>query len=234
MSIKPKIAVVTGSSTGIGKALSVKLSKRGYFLVLISRNKSKLHKISEEINDNCLIIPSDLTQKKSINKIKKEIDKLQNIDILINNAGIGIFNKLQNISEEEWDMQIDLNLKASFLMSKMIVPKMIENRSGKIVFINSVAGINAYPLSSAYVASKFGLRGFTSSLREELREHNIKVISVHPGAIDTPFWNNVNVDFPRKEMISADDLADSIINSILAKNNVVHEEIVIRRTAGDF
>ena len=137
MSINSKIAVVTGSSTGIGRALSIELSKKGYFLVLISRNKSNLQKISTEISDNCLIIPSDLTQKKSINKIKKEIDKLQNIDILINNAGIGIFNKLQNISEEEWDMQIDLNLKASFLMSKMIVPKMIENHTGKIVFINS-------------------------------------------------------------------------------------------------
>ena len=97
-----------------------------------------------------------------------------------------------------------------------------------------MAGLHPYKNSTAYVASKFGLRGFTSSLREELREHNIKVISVHPGAIDTPFWNNINADFPRKEMISADDLADSIINSILAKNNVVHEEIVIRRTAGDF
>ena len=86
----------------------------------------------------------------------------------------------------------------------------------------------------AYVASKYALRGFASSLREELREHNIKVISIFPGSIDTPFWDNINVDFPRNQMMKSEDVAESIIDSILAKNNVVNEEIVIRRTAGDF
>ena len=119
-------------------------------------------------------------------------------------------------------------------MTKKIVPLMIKRKSGKIVFINSVAGINPYPNGSAYVASKYALRGFASSIREELREHNIKVISFHPGAIDTPFWDNSKVDFPRNEMLSSQDVADSIINTILAKNNVVHEEVIIRRTAGDF
>ena len=119
-------------------------------------------------------------------------------------------------------------------MSHYIAESMIKRKTGRLVFINSVAGINAYPYSSAYVASKFGLRGFTASLREELREHNIKVISVHPGAIDTPFWNNVNVDFPKDEMLKSDDVAESVVHAILAPNNVVQEEVVIRRTGGDF
>ena len=119
-------------------------------------------------------------------------------------------------------------------MSKMVVPNMKKNKSGKIVFINSVAGLHPYPYSSAYVASKFGLTGFSSSLREELRESNIKVLSYHPGAIDTPFWNNSKTDFPRKEMLSSKDVAESIVSSILAKKNIVHEQVIIRRTAGDF
>ncbi len=118
-------------------------------------------------------------------------------------------------------------------MTRYIVPQMIKNKTGKIVFINSIAGINAYPYSSAYVASKFGLRGFSSSLREELREHNIKVISIHPGAVNTPFWNNVKADFPREQMLSSIDVASSIVNAVMAPNNVVQEEIVIRRTGGD-
>ena len=118
-------------------------------------------------------------------------------------------------------------------MSRYITESMINRKTGKLVFINSVAGINPYPYSSAYVASKFGLRGFTSSLREELREYNIKVISVHPGAINTPFWNNVNVDFPKDEMMNSDDVAESVVHAILAPNNIVQEEVVIRRTAGD-
>ena len=110
---------------------------------------------------------------------------------------------------------------------------MIAKRSGKIVFINSVAGINPYPYSSAYVASKYGLRGFSSSIREELREYNIKVISIHPGAINTPFWNNVKGDFPRKDMLDPKDISNVVVDAILAENDIVHEEIVVRRTAGD-
>ena len=84
------------------------------------------------------------------------------------------------------------------------------------------------------VASKYGLRGFSSSLREELREYNIKVISVYPGAIDTPLWDSMSMDGLRSEMMSVDDVSDVIINSIISPNNCVVEDIIIRRTAGDF
>ena len=99
---------------------------------------------------------------------------------------------------------------------------------------NSVAGKKGYAFSSAYVTSKFGLLGFSKSMRNELREHNIKVISVHPGAVDTNFWNNVEGDFPRDEMMSSENVAKSITHAILAPENVVLEEIDIQRTAGDF
>ena len=128
---------------------------------------------------------------------------------------------------------MNTNLRGSFLMTKLSVKSMIAKRSGKIVFINSVAGINPYPYSSAYVASKYGLRGFSSSIREELREYNIKVISIHPGAINTPFWNNVKGDFPRKDMLDPQDISNVVVDAILAENDIVHEEIVVRRTAGD-
>ena len=118
-------------------------------------------------------------------------------------------------------------------MTKRVVSNMKKNKNGKIVFINSVAGINAYPYSSAYVASKFGLRGFSSSLREELREDNIKVISIHPGSVDTPFWDNIKADFPRENMLSSRNVSLAIINAILSPDNLVQEEIVIRRTGGD-
>ena len=118
-------------------------------------------------------------------------------------------------------------------MTRNIIPMMKKNKNGKIVFINSVAGLKPYPYSSAYVASKFGLRGFASSIREELRKDNIKVISVHPGAIDTPFWNEIEGNFPKEKMLSSIDISKSIVNSILSRNNLVNEEIVIRSIAGD-
>ncbi len=231
-----KVAIVTGASTGIGKYISIELAKKEYIVVLISRSIDKLKSVKKIIDKNghdCIIIESDISKKSSIEKIFKKIKLLNNIDILINNAGLGIFNKIENISNSEWDVQMNTNLKGSFMMTKNIIPLMKKNNNGKIVFVNSVAGLKAYPYSSAYVASKFGLRGFASSIREELRKDNIRVISIHPGAIDTPFWDEIKGDFPREKMLSSKDISKSIVNSILSPNNLVNEEIVIRSIAGD-
>ena len=231
-----KVAIITGASTGIGKHISVELSKKEYIVILISRSKDKLKSVKKIIDKNghdCIIIESDISKESSVDEIFKKIKSFNNIDILINNAGLGIFNKIENISNSDWDVQINTNLKGSFMMTRNIIPIMKKNNNGKIVFINSVAGLKPYPYSSAYVASKFGLRGFASSIREELRKDNIKVISVHPGAIDTPFWNEIEGDFPREKMLSSMDVSKSIVNSILSRNNLVNEEIVIRSIVGD-
>ena len=236
MNSKKKIAIVTGASTGLGKSIAVELASNGYELVLASRNERMLKRVNDSILKNngfSQVIVTDVSNEDDVKNIYKKID-INRVEAVINNAGFGVFNKVQNITLEEWDSQINTNLRGAFLMSKYILDNMISRKSGKLVFINSVAGINPYPYSSAYVASKYGLRGFTSSLREEMREHNIKVISVHPGAIDTPFWKNVNVDFPKNEMMNSDDVAKSVVHAILTPNNVVQEEIVIRRIGGDF
>ena len=230
------IAIITGTSTGIGKKLAVKLSD-DYFIYLISRNKKKLKKtkqIIEDKNNNCEIISCDITQNESINKISSKINNLEKIELLINNAGLGVFKNITDTTIDEWDKTINTNLKGSFLMTKMVVDKFKSNRKGKIVFINSVAGIKPFENSTSYCASKYGLRGFASSLREELRSFNVKVISVFPGAVNTSIWNNKNMEEHRKYMMQTDDLCDIIVNSINAKNNCVVEEITIRRNAGDF
>ena len=230
------IAIITGASKGIGKNLAIKLSDN-YFIYLISRNKKKLEEtkqIIEDKNNNCEIIPCDITQNESINKISSMIKNLEKIELLINNAGLGVFKNISDTTIEEWDKTINTNLKGSFLMTKMVVNKFKSNKSGKIVFINSVAGIKPFENSTSYCASKYGLRGFASSLREELRSFNVKVISVFPGAVNTSIWNDKNMDEHRKYMMQTDDLCDIIINSINAKNNCVVEEITIRRNAGDF
>ena len=231
-----KIAIVTGASTGLGKSISLKLALEGYEIILASRNEEKLKEVHDVINKSggeSQVIVTDVSNEADVENLYSKID-IEKVDVVVNNAGFGIFNKIHKITSDEWDKQMNTNLRGSFLMSRYIAESMIKRKTGRLVFINSVAGINPYPSSSAYVASKFGLRGFTASLREELREHNIKVISIHPGAVDTPFWKNVNVDFPKDEMLKSDDVAQSVVHAILAPNNVVHEEIVIRRTGGDF
>jgi len=232
------IAIITGGSSGIGKSISIELARQNFNIILISRNTDKMIEIQKEINliskGACEIIQLDLSKKFLEKDILKHIKNPQNIEVLINNAGIGLFNSIDNISLEEWDKQINTNLRSAFLMTKMVVPYMKEKKNGTLLFVNSVAGLNPYSGSSAYVSSKYGLRGFSASLREELREYNIKVISVHPGAVNTPFWDGINLDFNKNHMLSSEDVSKTILHAILAPNNVVCEEIVIRRTAGDF
>ena len=174
------IAIITGASRGLGEKLSVKLSDK-YFIYLISRNKENLLKAKSLIlkkNNQCEIIESDISDENSINTIYSKIQDKNNIELLINNAGIATFANITDLTIKDWDKQLNTNLRGSFLMTKMVVDDLKFKKSGQIVFINSVAGLNPYKNSTAYVASKHGLRGFASSLREELRTYNIKVLSV--------------------------------------------------------
>jgi short-subunit dehydrogenase len=231
------IAIITGASTGIGKYIAIELSKHAFEVILIARDKKKLlevQRIIQEEGNHCLVVPADVSDPSSIKNIISKINNPENVEVVVNNAGIGIFDKIQNMSLKDWDMQINTNLRGAFLITQLFVPFLIKKKTGKILFMNSVAGLSPFPFSSAYVASKYGLRGFSSALREELREHDIKVISVHPGAVDTPLWDKAESDFPRDEMMSAKDVSNMAVSAILAPNNVVCEEVVIRRTAGDF
>jgi len=229
-------AIITGASTGIGKEMAVKLSDQ-YFIYLISRNIEKLKKTAQLINDKkneCKIIVSDISRKDCIKSISSQVDVDRDVSLVINNAGVGVFNPISSLSVEDWDMQLNTNLRGSFLVTKIFIDQLKAKKSGTIVFINSVAGLNPYKNSTAYVASKYGLRGFASSLREELREYNIKVLSIFPGAIDTPLWDNMNMDSLREDMMSASNTADTIIKAIETPNNCVTEELTIRRISGDF
>ena len=234
--MKKPIAIITGASTGIGRSLAVKLSEQ-YFIYLISRNKENLNQTKKIINENnneCEVIIADISKKESINTINEAINNKNDVELLINNAGIGTFKNISDTSIDDWDNTLDTNLRGSFLMTKLVVDNLKNKKSGKLVFISSVAGIQPYKNSTAYVSSKYGLRGFASALREELREFNIKVITIFPGAVNTPIWDDKNMDEFRSDMMNPDDLSETIYHAINSPNNCVTEEIIIRRIAGDF
>ena len=231
------IALVTGASSGIGRYVSIELCRRGYEVILASRDVSRLdktHALIDKEGGKSHVIPVDVSDEDSIKKLYKKSLKIGFVGTVINNAGFGKFDNIQNINIQDWDNQISVNLRGSFLITKFFCDSMIQKKKGMFVYVNSVAGKKAYPYSSAYVASKFGLLGFSRSMREELREYNIKVVSVHPGAVDTAFWDNVKENFPKHEMMSSENVAKSIVHSICTPSNVVVEELDIQRTKGDF
>ena len=233
----PETAVITGASSGVGKSLAIQLSDAGYRVVLAARSKDKLNAIAEEIlskGGDSLVVSTDVSQPEQINNLKDRALEYGDVSVVINNAGLGKFSKVEDVAIEDWDRQLDVNLRASFLVSQAFIPGMKQRLNGILVFMNSVAGKKGYPYSAAYVASKYGMRGLADSLREELREDNIKVISIHPGAVDTPFWDGKGVNFPREEMLNTHTLAQSIVHAIQSPGNFAVEELVVRRTAGDF
>ena len=233
----PETAVITGASSGVGKSLAIQLSDAGYKVVLAARSEDKLNVIAEEIQKmggNYLVVPTDVSQPEQINNLKDRTLEYGDVFVVINNAGLGKFCKIEDVTLEDWNRQLDVNLRASFLVSQAFIPGMKRRKKGTLVFMNSVAGKKGYPYSAAYVASKYGMRGLADSLREELREDNIKVISIHSGAVDTPFWDGAGVNFPREEMLDTNILAQSIVHAIQSPGNFTIEELVVRRTAGDF
>tara|TARA_Y100001968_G_C19427828_1_gene755362 strand:+ start:1655 stop:2362 length:708 start_codon:yes stop_codon:yes gene_type:complete len=233
-----KIAIITGASSGLGSEIAFQISKLNYHVVIIGRNEKGLYNTSLKIlnkNKECTIIKADVNDENFVNVINRGVAKINgNIELIINNAGIGIFDKLEDIKIEDWHRQININLTSCFLLVQEFIKDMKKKKKGTLLFINSVAGKKAYPFSSAYVASKFALRGFADSIREELREFGIKVMSVFPGAIDTPFWNNVNAEYPRDEMMTSEEVAISIVQTLENNGVGVVEEMVIRRYKGDF
>ena len=230
-------AVITGASSGVGKSLAIQLSDAGYRVVLAARSEDKLNAIAEEIRSkggDSLVVSTDVSRPEQINNLKDKALEYGDVSVVINNAGLGKFSKVEDVTIEDWDRQLDVNLRASFLVSQAFIPGMKQRLNGILVFMNSVAGKKGYPYSAAYVASKYGMRGLADSLREELREDNIKVISIHSGAVDTPFWDGTGVNFPREEMLNTHTLAQSIVHAIQSPGNFAVEELVVRRTAGDF
>ncbi|WP_455141659.1 SDR family oxidoreductase [Candidatus Hodarchaeum mangrovi] len=192
MNLQDKVAIITGASKGIGKEISLKFGESGIKLVLAARNKALLTNLKNEIESKftteVLIIPTDITKENQVtNMVNKTIEKFKKIDILINNAGVGRFSRIDQFSIEDYNFIMDVNVKGVFLTTKYVVPHMIRRESGHIINISSIAGKNGFKTGTLYSASKHAIQGFTWSLREDLKEYKIKVTAICPGSVLTSF-----------------------------------------------
>lgn len=174
-----KTVVITGASKGLGLSIAEKFLATNYKVFSLARTNSN--------NNNIVHLPTDITNIDSINESIKKIDQ---IDILINNAGIFKLSKFSDMNLDQIHNIIDVNLKGTINITKLLLPKL---KSGsKIIFVNSVAGINKLEQQSIYCASKHGLTAFADILGNELRHANISVSSIFPGGLNTSLWNNDN------------------------------------------
>lgn len=185
-----KVALITGGTRGIGRAIALKLSEKGYNIAIsyINNNK-KAQEVVDEIEKNnvkALAIKADVSKEEEVNNMMKVINKeLGNIDVLVNNAGITKDNLLIRMKTEDWDQVIDTNLRGVFLCTKAVARGMMKKRYGKIVNIASIVGISGNTGQGNYSASKAGVIGFTRSIAKELGSRGINVNVVAPGFIET-------------------------------------------------
>tara|TARA_B100000745_G_scaffold99706_1_gene63631 strand:+ start:194 stop:949 length:756 start_codon:yes stop_codon:yes gene_type:complete len=201
--LKDQIAIVTGASKGIGKAIAKELSNQGAKIVINYNSDHKsAEQISNEINKTggeSIKIQTDVSDENAVSEmIKKTISKFQKIDILVNNAGITKDKLAIRMTSDDWNKVITTNLNSTFLCTKYTLPYMLKAKYGRIINISSVVGMTGNPGQSNYSASKAGLIGFTKSIAREVGTRNITSNAIAPGYISTEMTNAINPNVQEK------------------------------------
>ena len=230
-----KVAIVTGASRGIGRAISVALAQEASTIVLAARSIQQLQITAEQVTKaggEARIVRVELTEEQSIrNLIQVTGEKLGRLDILVNNAGVTHSAELEQTSTEDWQRCISINARAPFILCREALPLLKKSKAAHIINISSVVGVKGYPLQSAYTASKHALRGMTISLAEELRGSNIRVHLLCPGGVDTDMVDSVRPDIAKDELIQPEEIAELVLYLVTHKGNAVMDELRIRRAA---
>lgn len=223
-----KTAIVTGASKGIGRSVAMTLAQAGANVVLAARNFEMLAAVQREIGPAAIAIPTDVTSENSVRNLVIEAErKFGTVDILVNNAGVGIFRSVVDMKTDDFESMMNVNLKGVFLCSRAVLPHMIRRKGGEIINIASLAGKNSFSGGSVYSATKWGLIGFARSLMLEVRDHNIRVVTVCPGSVNTGFADKDRND---PEIIQPEDVADTVLFALTMPHRVNVSEIDVRPT----
>lgn len=228
--------IVTGASKGIGRAIAEIFAANGYDLILCSRNEINLYKTLEEL---VTLYPGvdirakafDLSVKANAKAFGDWCLSIGHPDILVNNAGLFAPGSVHNESDGNLEDQLAVNLYSAYHLTRALLPSMMTRRSGHIFNICSTASLDAYKNGGAYSISKFALLGFSKNLREEMKEHGIKVTSIFPGAVLTDSWGDF--DNSSKRIMEASDIAKMVFASSQLSISACVEEILIRPQLGD-
>lgn len=233
MRLTNKVAIITGAGLGIGKGIAFKLAKENCSVVVSDINEADAKKVAEEIGGNAVAIKCNVSKKEEVdNLINQAVKRFGKIDILVNNAGIYPYKAFLEMTEEDWDKVLNINLKSIFLCSQAAAKVMEEG--SKIIDISSIAAFVGFPQLSHYCASKGGINGFVRSLAIELAPKKINVNAVAPGAINTPgvaaseeMKNQIISTIPLKRMGEPEDIANAVLFLASDESSYITGQIIV-------
>lgn len=231
-------ALITGASSGIGKATALAFAQAGIDVALVSRSQDKLEEIATKAREagvEAKAYPLDLAK---MEQVKSEISAIAAdfapIDILVNNAGMGYTNPLIETPLSDWQRVIDLNLTSVFQCILGVLPSMRQQQRGTIINVASIAGQQPFPDWGAYSVSKAGLIALSKTLAAEERPHGIRVVTFSPGAVNTPIWDTdtVQIDLNRSAMLTPEIVAQSILYAVMMPEQAVIDSVTLMPSAG--
>jgi NADP-dependent 3-hydroxy acid dehydrogenase YdfG len=235
-----RTALITGASSGIGKATALAFAKAGINLALVGRSQDKLTAVAIAAEAAGVKAKTYVVDLSLVDRVSQQIAEIaadwDNLDILVNNAGMAYTNSIGDTALADWQRVIDLNLTSVFQCVQGILPHMRQRQSGIIVNVSSIASKQVFPNWGLYSVSKFGLMALTQAVAGEERANGIRVTAICPGSVNTPLWDTdtVQADFDRTSMLTPEMVAEGILYAVLAPAGAVVEEIIIMPSGGTF
>lgn len=231
-------ALITGASSGIGKATALAFAQAGIDVALVSRSQDKLEAIATMAREAGVEAKAYSLDLAKIEQVKSEISAIATdfapLDILVNNAGMGYTNPLLETPLSDWQRVIDLNLTSVFQCIQGVLPAMRQQQRGTIINVASIAGQQPFPDWGAYSVSKAGLIALSKTLAAEERPHGIRVVTFSPGAVNTPIWDTdtVQIDLNRSAMLTPEIVAQSILHAVMMPEQAVIDSVTLMPSAG--
>ena len=228
-----RVALVTGASRGIGRAVALALAAQGVRVALAARSKVELEKVRREIEKEggeAIALRTDLAEVEAPRLLViAVVEAFGGLDILVNNAGFAVGRPISETTAEEWDRLMAVNARAPFLLCREALPHLKKSGRGRIVNISSVVGYKGYVNQGAYAASKHALAGFTKVLAQEVMADGIRVHLISPGGVDTGLAARMRPDLDRSSLTSPVEIADTVLFLLGQEGNAVIDEVNVRR-----
>ncbi|SFJ93301.1 NADP-dependent 3-hydroxy acid dehydrogenase YdfG [Paenibacillus sp. UNC496MF] len=226
MKMNEKVAIITGASSGLGKATAIAFAKEGANIVMAARRPEKLNEAADYVKSlgaNVLALQTDISKADQVvQMVNLTLETFGRVDLLINNAAIDYPSPITELTTDQWDQIIGVNLSGMFYASKAVFPTMMKQNSGYIINISSVAGKKGWPNATAYCATKFAMAGFTQALNGEGKPYNIRCSIVYPGGMDTEWHTN-----PNPKRIDPEAVANFLVHMATQDPRFVVNEAVV-------